>query len=77
MNIACGNGITLNQLISTIEIELGIKANMVYEDAKPGDVKHSRADISKAQALINYNPLISFEEGLAKTIKWFINGNRK
>jgi len=77
MNIACGNGITLNQLISTIEIELGIKANIVYEDAKPGDVKHSRADISKAQALINYNPLISFEEGLAKTIKWFVNGNRK
>jgi len=77
MNIACGTGITLNQLISTIEIELGIKANMVYGNAKPGDVKHSCADISKAQALINYKPLISFEEGLAKTIKWFMNGNRK
>ena len=77
MNIACGNGTTLNQLISSIERELDIKANIVYTDPKPGDVKHSIADISKAKELIGYEPVIGFDDGLAETVKWLVNGQKR
>ena len=75
INIACGMETSLNQLISAIEKETGIKANAVYTDPKSGDVKHSCADISKAKKLIGYKPIVAFDEGLVRTVKWFTNGN--
>jgi len=76
INIACGGRFSLNQLISVMEEELGIKAHRVYTQPRPGDVKHSRADITKARALLNYEPIVTFDEGLRKTVEWFANGRR-
>jgi len=50
---------------------LGLKAKAVYQAERPGDVKHSLADISRARAVLGYQPKVYFEEGLAKAIDWY------
>ena len=43
----------------------------VYREERAGDVKHSVAELSKAAALLGYNPVVSFKEGLAVTVQWY------
>jgi len=50
---------------------LGKNVQPVYAPPRAGDVKHSLADIQKARQLIGYQPVISFEKGLQKTIDWY------
>lgn len=76
INIACGEQITLNQLIFAIEEELGIIAKRDYMPNRMGDVVHSYADITKAKELLGYEPVIDFYEGLKKTIEWYENSYR-
>jgi nucleoside-diphosphate-sugar epimerase len=72
-NIAMGNSISLSDLVNTINKLLGknIKPNHLTE--RTGDIKHSWADISKAEKLLGYTPAISFEQGLGKTIEYYKN----
>ncbi|MGB6339377.1 MAG: SDR family oxidoreductase [Candidatus Aminicenantaceae bacterium] len=68
-----GNGVqtSVNGLAKTL-IELTKKdIEPVHEEERPGDVKHSFADISKAEALLNYKPRVSLKDGLLRTIEWF------
>jgi len=71
INIACGQSYTLNQLVTILNRIIGVNIKPDYADAKPGDVKHSLADISKAKKLLNYQPKVSFAQGLEKTVEWF------
>lgn len=71
MNIACGSAISVNQIIAMINEALGKSVQPEYLPTRPGDIKHSLADISKARELIGYNPEISIEEGLNRTIRWY------
>lgn len=73
MNIACGGSITLNHLVKMINDQLGTDIKPRYQPAKPGDIKHSKADIGKAKRLLNYQPVMTFEEGLRETIAWYRN----
>lgn len=71
VNIACGDRVTINAIIDLINETFGknVKANYVPE--RPGDVKHSLADISLAKKVIGYKPIVPFREGLAKAITWY------
>jgi len=71
INVATGGRISLNTLFKTIR-EL-VRANLepIYADPRPGDVKDSQADISKARRILGYQPTVSFEDGLAKTVAWY------
>lgn len=69
-NIACGKSFNLNQLIQLINHELQSNIKPIYTKNRPGDIKHSKADIKKASRTLVYQPVISFEEGLKETIKW-------
>ncbi|MBU1338118.1 MAG: GDP-mannose 4,6-dehydratase, partial [Acidobacteria bacterium] len=72
MNTACHDQITVNTLVETIKTKLGVtNLKSIYEPPRPGDIKHSFADISKARRLIAYEPIVSFDEGLEKTISWY------
>jgi UDP-glucose 4-epimerase len=70
-NIACGQRITLNQLVEKLKKILDSPLNPIYTDPRPGDVKHSLADISMAERILNYRPKYSMEEGLKETVDWF------
>lgn len=74
INIACGNPIKLTDLAKlmlklTGKENLGIK----YTDPRPGDIKHSFGDISKAKKLLGFNALYTQEEGLRDYLKWYVN----
>jgi len=71
INIACGYEISLNQLVEKINRCLGKNIQPLYAEERIGDVKHSLADISKAKNLLGYQPLISFDDGLARTIEFY------
>lgn len=70
-NMAGGKRITLNDLAQTIMMLCKNKEDIVYEDVRPGDIKHSLADISKAKKGFGYIPEYDITEGLKETIKWF------
>ena len=67
-NIGCGRPVTINELVDQLNKLLGTKLDPVYSDPRPGDVRHSHADIMKGTKLLGYEPAVSFEEGLNKTI---------
>lgn len=73
-NVAMGESISVNDLVSKINEILGKDIKPLYKDPRPGDPKHSLADITKAKRILGYKPNYSFEEGLKITIDWF---NRK
>jgi nucleoside-diphosphate-sugar epimerase len=70
-NVACGDRITVNDMLRGINSILGKDIAPIYEDIRAGDIKHSQADIRKAAAQLNYRPAVTFEEGLRRTIDWY------
>jgi nucleoside-diphosphate-sugar epimerase len=71
INIACGQAVTVNEIIAMINKTVGKQVNPIYETPRAGDVKHSLADITRAQGLIGFSPVVSFDEGLQKAIEWY------
>lgn len=71
INIACGERYTLNELFSRLKEIFRSELDPIYSDPRPGDVKHSQADISLAEELLEYSTEISFEDGLEKTVRWY------
>ncbi len=70
-NVAGGKKTTVNELFKKIRDILNSSIGPEYKPPRPGDVRHSLADISKAEKMLGYNPDVSLEEGLRRTIEWF------
>jgi len=71
VNIACGQAVTVNEIIDVINNLVGRKVKPTYTDPRPGDVKHSLADISLAEKTIGFKPIVPFRQGLEKSIDWY------
>ncbi len=71
VNIACGRAVTVNEIIDMINELLGKNVKPKYTDPRPGDVKHSLADITAAKNLIDFKPKVSFNDGLRLAIDWY------
>jgi len=71
INVATGGRISLNQLFRTMRDVVGGTLEPEYAEVRSGDVKDSQADIAKAQRLLGYQPIVSFEDGLKRTIEWY------
>ena len=71
-NIGCGQQTSINKLASLIGEMMETDAKPVYTSSRPGDVRHSRADICKAQQLLGYEPKVELKAGLRQTIDWFL-----
>lgn len=67
-NIACGERYSLMDIVGVIERALGIKIKCNHIESRAGDVRHTLADISKAERMLGFKPTIGFEEGMAKTV---------
>ncbi len=67
-NIGCGARTSLNALIKMLETITGRTAEVRHEPARPGDVRHSLADISYAREILGYRPLVDLEAGLRLTV---------
>jgi len=73
VNIACGRRHNLLELVEEINRILGRRIEPIFAPPRPGDVKHSLADISLAKEVLGYEPKVHFYEGLKKTIEWYKN----
>jgi len=73
-NVGQGETHTLLDLVAEIEKSLGMKLKRSHTAARAGDVRYTQADISESKRCLGYNPEVSFEEGLAKTVKFFRTG---
>jgi UDP-glucose 4-epimerase len=71
LNIACGQSVSLLQLLDLINRLLGTQIQPLFQAERPGDVKHSLADITQARTLLAYSPEVDLERGLAYTIRYF------
>ena len=70
-NAACGDQISLNKMVQMLCQISKTHPTIKYGPERQGDVKHSNADISKAQQLLNYTPQVRFEEGLKSVYNWY------
>lgn len=70
-NVACGLRTTVNALAVAINEILNADISPIYDKPRPGDIKHSFADISKAEQMVKYQKIFSFKDGLEKTIQWY------
>jgi nucleoside-diphosphate-sugar epimerase len=70
-NVACGSRTSLLDLVAKINALLGTKLQPVHEKARPGDVKHSQADITPAKTELGYVPQFDIDQGLRKCWEYF------
>jgi UDP-N-acetylglucosamine/UDP-N-acetylgalactosamine 4-epimerase len=71
-NIACGEQTNLNEMVEILAEVTGRRPDVEYGPERPGDVKHSLADISKAKRLLSYEPTVYFREGLEKAYGYYV-----
>ncbi len=70
-NIACGQRYSLLDLVAALNTILGTTLAPHFDHSRSGDVKHSLADITKAQAKLGYSVQVDFMEGLRQTVAWY------
>jgi UDP-glucose 4-epimerase len=70
-NIATGRRYDLNETVALLRPLTGYEGDVEYAAERTGDIKHSLADISRAQQKLGYEPLVDFEEGLRRTVEWY------
>jgi nucleoside-diphosphate-sugar epimerase len=70
-NVATGRRANLKETFSILKEIIGFPGDLKFAPERAGDVKHSLADISKAQKHLGYKPLVHFEDGLKKTVDWY------
>jgi UDP-N-acetylglucosamine 4-epimerase len=73
MNMACGDQITLNQMIEMLNVISHKNISPNYGPERKGDVKHSKASIDKISKLLNYSPEFRFQKGLEIVYNWYIS----
>src|SRR3954467_3458192 len=71
INVATGGRISLNDLFRTMRDLVGGTVEPTYVETRAGDVRDSQADISKAERILGYKPIVSFEDGLRQTVEWY------
>jgi UDP-glucose 4-epimerase len=70
-NVATGRRISLNETFKLLQGLTSYSGQPKYEAERGGDIKHSLADISKAETALGYKPKVDFEEGLRRTVEWY------
>lgn len=71
INVATGGRISITRLFETMRGIVGSAVEPMHVEARAGDVRDSQADITRAREVLGYEPLVSFEEGLHRTIEWY------
>lgn len=70
-NVGTGERYSLNDLLRSLSKIFGRPLDAQYGSVRTGDVRHSQADIGSARQYLGYNPKVSFQEGLERTVEWY------
>ncbi|MDV2482614.1 NAD-dependent epimerase/dehydratase family protein [Methanoculleus sp. Wushi-C6] len=73
LNVASGKEVSIEYIIGFIARYMGCKKNIVYQPERPGDVRRHIANVFLAQDMIGFKVKIDFDEGLARTIDWYVS----
>ena len=76
VNLACGGCYSILDLLRTLQQFAGVKTEPQFGPPRTGDVKHSRADVSRARDLLDFCAQVPFSEGLKKTYDWYRSQHR-
>jgi len=71
INVATGGRVSLNELFEAMRRLIGADVHPAYAEPRAGDVRDSQADIGRARRILGYEPSVSFEDGLARTVAWY------
>ena len=74
-NVACGDQITLNDIIKALNEITRLDIQAHYREQRAGDVRHSKASIEKIGKALGYEPKIRFGEGLQLAYDWYLSVN--
>jgi UDP-glucose 4-epimerase len=74
VNVATGGSVTVNELADTVGRLLSRPVEKTYEPEREADVRASWADLSEARRLLGYDPSVSFEDGLRRTMDFLLDG---
>ena len=69
--MSTGTRVDLNETFELLRKLTGYSGSVKYGPEREGDVKHSLADISRAEQQLGYQPKVNFEEGLKRTVEWY------
>jgi nucleoside-diphosphate-sugar epimerase len=72
VNCACGERITLNSVVANLQKSIDSNIEPIYESTRSGDVKHSHASIDKIKNELGFKPSVLFNEGLKRTIEYYV-----
>jgi len=72
VNVACGQAVSINAIIRRINEVLGKNVQPTYAPPRAGDVRNSLADVRRAREVIGYEPKVTFDEGLRRSIQWYV-----
>jgi len=70
-NCACGQPVALRHVAALIQRQLGTDLPLEHAPERPGDIRHSHADIGKARTVLGYGPVVGLEAGLPETVEWY------
>jgi UDP-N-acetylglucosamine/UDP-N-acetyl-alpha-D-glucosaminouronate 4-epimerase len=76
-NVGQGSAHTLLDLANLLQDILGMNVRLLHTRSRPGDVRHTLADISKAERCLGYRPRVSFEEGIVRTVRHFTEARQR
>jgi UDP-glucose 4-epimerase len=69
-NVASGTRVTINKLASMLAESSGLEVTIQHGPPRPGDVRHSLADVSAARAAFGFDPTVTLEAGLPEYMNW-------
>lgn len=75
-NVACGDRHSLNEMLRELAAIMDVKCEPEHTPQRPGDVMHTQADISAAKKVLGYESLVTFRDGLRKTVEWYREKNK-
>ena len=70
VNVARGGRLSVNALYAALQRAAGVFVAARYAEPRPGDVRHSQADVSLARDLLGFAPVMPLEEGLRRAVEW-------
>jgi nucleoside-diphosphate-sugar epimerase len=71
INVATNGRVSLNQVFRALRDLIGTQVEPIYDKPRAGDVRDSQADIGKANRLLGYKPIVTFDQGLENTVEWY------
>jgi UDP-N-acetylglucosamine/UDP-N-acetylgalactosamine 4-epimerase len=76
-NVACGEQTTLNEMVEILQAVSNKKIGAIHGPERSGDIKHSKADISKIKTSLGYQPSVFFADGLRRVYQWLSSNNSR